>query len=402
MDKFGLTQIQAQAILEMQLQRLTALERDKIDAEYLELIKRIQLYQSILASEKKVEGLIREELEALKTRYKDPRRTEIVGEVEELKIEDLIAEEDMVITISHAGYIKRLSVSAYRRQKRGGKGITGMETREEDFVELLFIASTKDYLLIFTDQGRLYWLKVYEIPLAGRSAKGKAIANLLELSSGEKITAIVPVKEFSKEYHLSMVTREGSIKKTELTVFSNPRKAGILAMGLEKADVLIRAILTQKSDEIVLATHQGKTIRFKEAQIRSMGRQAKGVRAIRLGKKDYVVGMEIVQPKLALLTVTARGFVKRTLLEQYRLQSRGGKGILNIKVTDKNGPVVGVLGVREEDEIMVVTQKGMVIRCPVREIRMCGRNAQGVRLISLEEEDRVSSVAKVVAKEEEE
>ncbi len=404
MKEFGLSEQQTQAILEMQLQRLTALERDKIDAEYLDLIKKIELYRSILASEKKIEGIIKEECLELKKKYGDERRTEIVGEVEEIEVEDLIAEEDMVITISYAGYIKRISTSAYRKQRRGGKGITAMETKEEDFVKHLFIASTKDYVLIFTNKGKAYWLKVYEIPEASRVAKGKAVVNLLQVSSDEIITSVVAVREFSEDRYLIMATRDGLIKKTKLCAFSNPRKAGILAITLEKDDRLIEAKLTDSKQEILLATRQGKSVRFKEEQVREMGRQAKGVRGIRLAKKDEVVGMEVLPPEakkmsLTLLTVTSGGFAKRSEFDEYRLQSRGGKGVINIKVTKRNGEVVEVKSVSEEDEIMTVTQKGMIVRCAVKDIRKTGRNTQGVRLISLDKEDNVSSIAKIVTKE---
>ena len=403
--EFGLSEIQAQAILEMQLQRLTALERDKIDAEYLELIKKIEFYKSILASEKKIEEIIKEESLEIKKKYADERRTEIVGEVEEIEVEDLIAEEDMVITVSHSGYIKRLSTSAYRKQRRGGRGVTAMETKEEDFVTRLFVASSKDYLLVFTNKGKAYWLKVYEIPEASRAAKGKAIVNLLGMASDETVNSVVAVKEFSDDRFLVMVTKEGLIKKTRLSCFSNPRKAGIVAITLDKDDRLVGTDLTDGKEQIILATKEGKSVRFKEEQVRDMGRQARGVRGIRLGKKDELVGMEIVRPEakkmgLSLLTVTSGGFAKRTDFEEYRLQSRGGKGIINIKVTGKNGYVVGIQSVSEQDEIMVATEKAMMVRCLVKEIRMTGRNTQGVKLISLEKSDFVSSIARVVIKEE--
>ncbi|MDD5236140.1 MAG: DNA gyrase subunit A [Candidatus Omnitrophica bacterium] len=405
--EFDLSEAQAQAILEMQLQRLTALERDKLEAEYLELIKKIELYKSILASEKKIDGIIKEESEELKKKYGDERRTEIVGEVEEIEIEDLIAEEDMVITISNAGYIKRLSVSSYRKQKRGGKGVTAMETREEDFVKHLFVASTKDYLLIFTNKGKAYWLKVYEIPEAGRAAKGKAIVNLLSLAQGEDISSVVAVKEFSENKYLIMCTRNGVIKKTRLSEFSNPRKAGVIAITLDDKDALVDAEISEGKHHVLLASREGKSIRFKEEQIRDMGRGAKGVIGFRMGKKDQVIGMEVFAPEidkrndLTLLTVTALGFAKRSGFDGYRLQSRGGKGIINLKVTDKNGMVVSLEVVSDEDEVMAITQKGMIVRCPVKDIRATGRNTQGVRLISLEKGDTVTAIAKVVTKEEE-
>jgi DNA gyrase subunit A len=294
MKNFDLSEIQSQAILEMQLQRLTALERDKIDAEYLELIKKIELYKSILASEKKVLEIIKGEIAGLKKQYGDERRTEIIGEVEDIEVEDLIVEEDMVITLSHAGYIKRLAVSSYRKQKRGGRGVTAMETKEEDFVKHLFIASTKDYLLFFTDKGKAYWLKVYEIPQASRIAKGKAIINLLQVSGDEAISSVVAVKEFSEDKFLVMVTKGGLIKKTSLANFSNPRKAGIVAISLDKDDRLVGVEMTDGKQDILLASKAGKSIRFKEQMVREMGRQAKGVRALRLGKKDEVVGLEVL------------------------------------------------------------------------------------------------------------
>jgi DNA gyrase subunit A len=406
MKNFELSDLQAQAILEMQLQRLTALEREKIDAEYLELLKQIERFRAILASEKLIEGIIKDELAALKKKYGDERRTEIIGEVEDIEIEDLIAEEDMVITISHAGYIKRLAISAYRKQKRGGKGVTAMETREEDFVERLFVASTKDYLLVFTDQGRLHWIKVYEIPQASRQSKGKAIINLLQVGAKEKVAAVLPVKEFSDNKSIILCSKKGVIKKTVLSAFANPRKGGIVAMGLDKDDAVMEAKLTDANQDILIATRQGKAIRFKEKQIREMGRQAKGVRGISLAKKDEVVGMEIISADLTktgatILTVTSCGFAKRTVLDEYRIQSRGGKGIINVKVTAKNGEAVALNCVLPDDELMTITQQGMMVRCPVKDIRETGRNAQGVRLIALDKNDAVTSVAKIVAKEEE-
>jgi len=401
MKNFSLTEIQAKAILEMQLQRLTALERTKIDAEYLDLIKKIELYQSILSSEKKIEEIIKEDLKQLKEKYKDSRLTEISGKIEEIEIEDLIAEEDVVVTISHSGYIKRCPVSAYRRQKRGGKGVTAAEVKEEDFIEHLFVASTKDYLLIFTDKGRLYWLKVYEIPQAGRTARGKAIVNLIGISQDEKISATIPVKEFSSDKFLIMVTKKGLIKKTNLEEFSNPRRTGIIALTLEKGDELIGVELTDGKQEILLASSLGKAIRFPESQVRPMGRNAKGIKGISLVKNDEVVGMEVISKDKDILTISELGFAKRTASNQYRLQRRAGKGIINMKITDKNGKVVGIKAVSDTDEIMVITQKGIFLRCSVKDIRLTGRSAQGVRLIKLEDKDKVASVAHVVKEEEE-
>lgn len=397
---FKLTPEQAQAILEMQLQRLTALERQKIDEEYLTLIKNIQFYETILKSEKKVLEIIKKEVIELKNKYGDKRLTEIIPEEEELEIEDLIAEEDVVITISHTGYIKRLPVSAYRKQKRGGKGVSGAELKEEDFIEHLFIASTHDYILFFTNIGKVHWLKVYDIPQASRIAKGKAIINLLELEPNEKISAFVPVREFRNDQYLIMATKNGLVKKTSLEAFSHPRRGGIIGITLEKTDELIEVELTSGKEEIILATQQGKAIRFSEEEIRDMGRSARGVRGIRLGKNDRVIGMEIVKKDATILTVTSLGFGKRTLVEEYRTQSRGGKGVINIKVTKKNGEVVGLNTVSDKDEIMIISSLGMLVRCAVKDIRVTGRSAQGVRLIRLNPEDKVSCVASIAAEEE--
>jgi DNA gyrase subunit A len=400
MKEFELSEIQSQAILEMQLQRLTALERDKIDAEYAELLKKIELCRAILASEKKIEAIIKEELEGLKKKYGDQRRTDIVGEVEELAVEDLIAEEDVVVTISHSGYIKRLPVSAYRKQKRGGKGVTGAGVREEDFVEHLFVASTKDYLLIFTDQGQVHWLKVYEIPQASRISKGKAIINLIQMEQSAKISSTIPVKEFDKDKFLVMVTRLGNIKKTCLDAYSNPRKAGIIGITLEKDDELMGVELTDGQQELLIGTRLGKAIRFPEAKVRDMGRSAKGVRAISLAKKDAVIDMVVPKKDSTILTVTELGFAKRTTIDEYRLTSRGGKGVTNIKITDKNGQAVSLKPVTDKDELMVITQNGVFLRCAIKDIRETGRSAQGVRLIKLEGKDKVSCVAPVIAEEE--
>jgi len=400
MKEFDLSDAQSQAILEMQLQRLTALERDKIDAEYVELLKKIELCKAILASEKKIEGIIKEELEALKKKYGDERRTDIIAEVEELEVEDLIAEEDVVVTISHGGYIKRLPVSAYRKQKRGGTGASGAEVKEEDFVEHLFVASTKDYLLVFTDKGQVHWLKVYEIPQASRTSKGKAIINLIQMEAGYKISSTIPVKEFSGDRYLVLVTKLGQIKKTRLDAYGNPRKGGIIGITLDKGDELIGVGLTDGKQELLIGTRQGKAIRFSESKVRDMGRQAGGVRAISLAKKDEVIDMVLPQKGATILTVTELGFAKRTSVEEYRLTSRGGKGIINIKVTNKNAEAVNLKTVSDNDELMVITQNGMFLRCAVKDIRTTGRPAQGVRLIKLQGKDRVSGVAHVIAEEE--
>jgi DNA gyrase subunit A len=400
--RFEFTDRQAQAILEMQLQRLTALERDKIDAEYTELIKKIAYYEMLLKSEPKVFEVIKEELQELKKRFGDERRTEILGEIQEFTIEDLIAEEDVVITISHSGYIKRLPVSAYRKQRRGGVGVTAMETKEEDFVEHLFVASTHETLLFFTNQGRCYWLRVHEVPQASRYARGTAIVNLLSLQKDERLSTFVAVKGFAPEQLLLMATKQGTVKKTSLDAYANPRKAGVIAITLEKGDELIEVEITDGEREVLLLTKQGKAIRFPEAQAREVGRSARGVRGIRLGKGDEVIAMVVVKPQSALLTVTALGFGKRTRMEEYRLQSRGGKGIINLKVTKKNGEVVGAKTAGDRDEVMLISQEGMMVRCPAKDVRITGRATQGVRVISIKGKDRVASVACVVPKEKEE
>jgi len=399
--KFDLSEKQAQAILEMQLQRLTALERDKIEEEYKALLKKIEEYEALLKSERQLMDLIKAELQELKKRYGDERRTQILGEVKDFKVEDLIAEEDVVITISHTGYIKRLPVSAYRKQRRGGVGVTAMETKEEDFVEYLFVASTHETLLFFTNQGRGYWLKVHEVPQASRYAKGTAIANLLSLQKDERFSAFVSVKTFEPGRFVIMATRQGTIKKTSLDAYANPRKAGIIAITLEKGDELIETVVTDGKQEILLITKQGKAIRFSEEQAREVGRSARGVRGIRLGKGDAVISMTLAQPRSELLTVTELGFGKRSPVEEYRLQSRGGKGIINIKVTPKNGAVVGAKAVTDKDEVMLITHEGMMVRSPVKDVRSTGRATQGVRLINIKGKDRVASVARVAPKDEE-
>ncbi len=405
MKKFKLTEIQSQAILEMQLQRLTALERDKIEEEYRGLLKDIDRYRAILANSKLVDQIIKDELTEIRKKYNNERRTEIAAKPEDIEIEDLIAEEEMAITISNTGYIKRLAVSAYRKQKRGGKGVTAMTTKDEDFVKMLFVASSKDYLLIFSNQGIVRWLKVYEIPVAARNAKGKAIINLLSFRNDEQISAIVSVKEFSEDQSLVMATAQGNVKKTKLSAFSNPRKGGIVGITLDKGDELIGTSLSNGKCDVLLATKLGKSLRFSEKQIRDLGRGARGVRGISLSKDDRVVSMRVFPPDISktgstLLTVTSLGYTKRSDFNDYRTQSRGGKGIINIKCMAKNGHVVGVLTALLEDEIMAVTKQGMVVRCPTKDIRESGRSTQGVKLISLDKGDEVSSVANVVAKDE--
>ena len=397
---FDLSEIQAQSILEMQLQRLTALERTKLEAEYLELLKKIGLYESILASSKKVLNLIKDELIELQKKYGDERRTDIVGEVEDLQIEDMIAEEDVVITVSHGGYIKRLPVSSYRKQKRGGQGVMGAELKDEDFIEHLFIATTHEHILFFSDKGKVFWLKVHEIPQAARTSKGKALVNLLQLMPGERISAFMRVKEFDKGGALVMATAKGIIKKTELAAYANPRKGGIIGITIDADDSLIEVALTDDDQDVILATREGKAIRFKAKDIRSMGRAARGVKGISLSKKDNVIGMVVARDDATLLTASEKGFGKRTLVEEYRLQSRGGKGIINLKTSSKIGCAVGLKMVTDRDELMIITESGTIVRVAVKGIRISGRSTQGVKMIALKTpKDSVSAVALVAVGE---
>ena len=397
MREFTLSETQATAILDMKLQRLTQLERDKLTQEYEEIIKRIAYLKSVLDSEALVRQIIKDELQALREEYKDERRTQIVPEAADINIEDLIAQEEVVVTISHAGYIKRNPVSLYRAQRRGGKGKIGMGTKEEDFVATLFTASTHDYLLFFTDAGKVYWLKVHEIPEAGRAAKGKAMVNLLALAGEEQVTATLPVKEFRDDRYVIMATRMGTIKKTELSAYGNPRLGGIIALTLDSGDKLIGVEITDGQREILLGTRQGIVIRFKEDDVRPMGRTARGVRGISLDEGNEVIGMETITPDstAAILTVTEYGYGKRTAVSEYRLQGRGGRGIISVKVTEKNGPAVSFHQVRDDDEIMVMTAEGKILRTKVDDVREISRNAQGVRLIDMGENDRVIGVAKL-------
>ncbi len=403
MQQFQLSELQANAILEMRLQRLTQLERNKLIEEYREVLKQIEYLRSILGSEALVRQIIRDELTEVKEKYQDERRTKIVKEEAELTLEDLIAEEEVVVTITHTGYIKRNAVTLYRAQRRGGKGKIAMGIKEEDFVETLFTASTHDSLLFCTDAGKVYWLKVHEIPEASRAAKGKALVNLLALSKDEKVTASLPVKEFRADRFIIMATKLGIIKKTELSAYSNPRQGGIIALTLDPGDKLIGVDLTDGQREILLGTKQGITIRFKEEDVRPMGRTAHGVRGITLESGDEVIGMETITPDstTAILTVTECGYGKRTPVNEYRVQGRGGKGIISVKTTERNGPAVGFLQVRDEDEIMLMAAQGKVLRCKVDDIREIGRNTQGVRLLDMDgDEDRVVAVARLVEREE--
>jgi DNA gyrase subunit A len=399
--EFKLSEIQAQAILDMRLQRLTGLERDKIIAEYEEVIKEIARLKEILASGALVMKIIRDELLAIKQEYGDPRRTEIVAKTSEIDIEDLIKDEDMVITISHAGYIKRNPLTSYRAQKRGGKGKIGMETKEEDFVERLFTATAHSYILFFTNKGRVYWLKVHQIPEASRQAKGKAIVNLIQISQDERVTGALPVREFTPGHFILMATKNGIVKKTELESYSHPRPSGIIAITLEEGDELISAEVTDGTRDVFLGSRDGLSIRFSETDVREIGRTGKGVIGIRLEEGNEVVGMEIVRDDSTILTVTENGYGKRSTLEDYRSQGRGGKGIITIKTTEKNGRVTGMAQVSEEDEILLITSNGKVLRIRTRDISVQGRNTQGVRLFDIEEGDKVVSFAKVVERDEE-
>lgn len=401
-SRFTLTEIQAQAILDMRLQRLTGLEREKIEEEYRQLIERIAYLHSVLQSDSLVMQIIKDELLEIKGAYADPRRTEVIPETKEILIEDLIVEEDMVITISHSGYIKRNPVTTYRSQRRGGKGKIGMETKEEDFVERLFVASTHAYLLFFTDSGKVYSMKVHQIPEAGRLAKGKAIVNLLQLNQEEQVTAVLPVSVFSSDKYIIMATMKGVIKKTSLEAYSNIRTGGIIGILLDDGDKLTAVRLTSGDQEVLLSTHNGMAIRFNEQEIRAIGRVGRGVKGIDLDADDFVVGMEIVHNHSTILTVTERGYGKRTDLSEYRMQGRGGKGILTIKTTQKNGKTVSSLQVADEDEIMVLTAAGKIIRMKTKDIPIIGRNTQGVRLIDIGEDDKVVGVATLAEKEDEE
>ena len=394
-SKFPLTKIQAQAILDMRLQRLTGLERDKIIEDYTNLMKEIKRLKAILADPKLVDNIIRDDLNEIKKKYADKRRTEITDAAEEITLEDLIQEEDMVVTMSHQQYIKRNPLDLYRSQHRGGKGLIGMETRDEDFVETLFISSTHNHVLFFTNFGRLHWLKVYQIPETGRAARGKAIVNLLQLLPGEKIASIFPIKEFKEDQFLLMVTKKGIIKKTSLNAYNNPRAKGIAAIKIDDDDELIDVRMTDGNKDVILSTRNGLSIRFHEKGARPMGRVARGVRGIRLKENDEVVSLRIVEKDTTLLTITENGFGKRTKTEEYRVQSRGGKGIFTIKVTPKNGPVVGMLRVTTEDEIIIIASSGKLIRLRAANIRIIGRSTQGVKLINLAKDDKVVSIARV-------
>ncbi|MBM4172366.1 MAG: DNA gyrase subunit A [Ignavibacteria bacterium] len=400
MKKFKLSEIQAKAILDMRLQRLTGLERKKIEDEYKETIKLIEKLKGILSSEKKQRQILIDELKLVKEKFGDERRTEIVHDFKEFSLEDIIAEEDVVVTISHHGFIKRFPVSGYRRQARGGKGVTGAGTKEEDFIEHMFIASTHNYIMFFTDRGKCYWLKVHEIPEGGRVAKGRSILNLIEKDKEEKITAFVTVKEFTDDKFIVMTTVKGTVKKTVLSAYSNIRRGGINAINLAAGDSLIEAKLSMGSNDIVIGTKNGMAIRFNEKDVRDMGRTATGVRGIKLGKGDSVIGMIVVTNANSLLVVTDKGFGKRSEIEDYRITRRGGKGVITVKTSDKNGKLIAMKEVNDGDELVIITTGGMVIRQSVSDIRVMGRNTQGVRLIKLNAKDEIADVARVIPDEE--
>ncbi|MEI6668210.1 MAG: DNA gyrase subunit A [Acidobacteriota bacterium] len=401
MATFGLSQVQAQAILDMQLQRLTGLERQKIEDELVDVLKTIERLRSILASETLLMDIIVSELRAIQAKFGDARRTQISDETGEFRVEDLIAEEDMAITVTNTGYIKRTAVTSYRNQHRGGKGRIGMRFREEDFVDHLFIASTHAYIMIFSDRGRAYWLRVYEIPDVGPDGKGKALPNLVSMAEGEKIAALLAVRTWDDDKFVFMGSRRGSVKKTALSAFSNPRAGGIIAMGVEPEDAVIAVQMTDGTGEIFIGSRDGMAIRFPETDVRPMGRTAYGVRGISLREGDEVVAMEVVQADGSgtVMAVCENGYGKRTNLDEYRVQSRGGVGIISIQTTDRNGRVVGIAYVRGEDELMLITQQGKVLRMPTSGIRAIGRVTQGVRLIEIEPEDRVVSVARLAEQE---
>ena len=398
MRDYPLSEIQAQAILDMKLQRLTGLEREKIIEEFKDILKEIERLKAILGSDALVSQIIKEDLLAIRNKYADERRTEITSETKEITIEDLITDEEMVITLSHQGYIKRNPLSAYRSQRRGGKGSIGMETKEEDFVKELFIGATHDYMLFFSNLGRLYWLKAYQVPEAGRAAKGKALVNLLALSEGERITTALPVRDFKKGF-LVMFTKNGIVKKTALEKYSNPRGKGIIALTLDKGNELIAVGKTDGKSDLIIGTKNGLSIRFNEENVRDTGRTAMGVKGIRLMKGDEVVSAEVAEERTALLTVTEKGLGKRSKIEDYPVQNRGGKGVISIKTIEKGGKAVGLMQVRDEDEVVMITSSGKLIRTLAGNISLHGRNTQGVKLMDVEGEDKIVSIGRVAERD---
>ena len=402
MAQFGLSEEQARAILDMRLQRLTGLEREKLESEHHELLREIRYLRSLLEQPALVTGVIKDELIKVKEMYGDARRTDIVDDSSEITLEDMIVEEDMMVMITHAGYIKRNPVTMYRSQLRHGKGVTGIIAKEDDFVEHLFVASTHDYILVFTDKGKVYWLKVYTIPEAGRQARGKPIINLIQVDAEEKVSAILPVQNFEPGKYIVMATKNGTVKKTELTEYANPRSNGIIALNINEGDSLVSVALTDGKQDVFLSTHKGMAIRFSEEDVRAMGRTATGVRGISLDDDDYVIGMDIVHNDFTILTVTEKGYGKRSEVEDYRVQGRGGKGLINIKCTPKRGNVVGMLQVSEQDDILLVAASGKILRIKVSNIKVIGRNTQGVALQWLSDDDKVMAVARVLENDEEE
>ena len=395
MEQFGLSVEQAQAILDMRLQRLTGLEREKIEEEYQELMKKINEYKAILADEQLILAIISEELKEIRDKYADERRSEITIGEESILDEDLIPQEDVIITISHTGYIKRLPVHTYKAQKRGGKGVIGMDTKESDFVEHLFVSNTHHYLMFFTDKGKAYRLKAYEIPDLSRTARGTPIINLIQIEQGEKISAVIPVEDFNAAQNLFFATEQGIVKKTPLEDYSNIRKVGLIAIGLREDDKLIGVRLTDGNKEIVMGTKDGMSIRFPEGDVRPMGRSATGVKGIQLSEGDVVIDMDIIDPSSSVLIVTSKGYGKRTPVEDYRIQTRGGKGIKTLNITAKNGPVVGLKVVEADEDLMIITSQGTIIRMSIDGISEMGRNTQGVRLINIKDDDEVSTVTRV-------
>jgi DNA gyrase subunit A len=399
-QQYSLSPIQAQAILDMRLQRLTGLEREKIVEEYKDLLKDIARFQEILANERLVLNIIKDELTEIQSEYGDPRKTELVEQTQEITIEDMIVEEDMVVTISKSGYIKRNPITLYQNQRRGGKGKTGMGTKEEDFVEHLFVASTHHTFMFFTNKGKVYWCKVYDIPQAGRMSLGKAIVNLLNFEAGEKLTTVLPVQEFEPGFHVLMATRNGLIKKTDLMAFSRPRVGGIIALNLMPDDELISARITDGSLNVFLGSLMGKSIRFHESNIRPSGRTSMGVRGMNLAAGDRIVAMEVLTHGQTLFAVTENGFGKRTSIDEYPVQKRGGKGVISIKTTERNGRVVSILLVDKENDLMLMTNIGKIIRMPIEGISVISRNTQGVKLMGLEADERIIGAARLAEKEE--
>ncbi|MDN4067700.1 DNA gyrase subunit A [Paenibacillus vini] len=401
MERFGLSQEQAQAILDMRLQRLTGLERDKIENEYQELLQKIAEYREILANEALVLQIISDELQEIRERFADERRTEILVGEESILDEDLIPQEEVVITITHTGYIKRLPLTTYRSQKRGGRGVVGMDTKDNDFVEHLFVTNSHHYLMFFTDRGKAYRLKAYEIPELGRTARGTPIINLIQIEQGETVNAVIPVERFDEDKYLFFATRSGVVKKTPIEDYINIRKGGLIAVNLREDDILIDVKLTDGNQEVIMGTAQGMSIRFPESDVRSMGRAATGVKGITLDPDDQLIGMDVIVPDQDILIVTTKGYGKRTPASEYRIQSRGGKGIKTINVTDKNGPVVGLKVVKDEEDLMIITASGTLIRTSMEGISTMGRNTQGVKLINIREDDSVATVCRSDKTEEE-